>query len=295
MNFDEELKLRTEDTEEVVLRYLPEEKGLQKNLIAAANYSVLAGGKRLRPLIMREVYRFFDGHERSIEPFMAAIEYIHTASLIHDDLPCIDNDEYRRGKKSAWAEFGEDMALLAGDMLIFYAFETAGKAFSLSTNPKNVGNAMMLLAEKSGFYGMVAGETLDVEKTGQSLSEEELDFIYEKKTGALLEAAMVCGAILADASKEDIAAVSEIAKKIGYAFQIEDDILDITSTTEKLGKPARSDERNGKTTYVSLHGMEESKEEVRVLTEEALGILHRLPGENAFLETLLRSLTGRER
>ncbi len=295
MTFEEEFRLKTEEIESIVTKYLPKEEGLQKTVFSASNYGVLGGGKRLRPMLMLETYRLFDGKSREIEPFVAAIEYIHSSSLIHDDLPSMDNDEYRRGKKSTWAAYGEAMGVLAGDALLMYAVETACKAFSLSVNPKNVGKAIEVLASKTGVYGMIGGQTVDVEKTGQPLTEEELDFIYRLKTGALIEASMMIGAILADASQEDIKNTGEIASCIGYAFQIQDDILDVISTDEILGKPVHSDERNEKTTYVSIHGIEKSREKVEELLNRAVSLLSGLSGENRFLEQLIISLITREK
>ena len=295
MNFEDELRLETERVSEIISRYLPEGTGFQKTVIDAMNYSVQAGGKRLRPIIMQETYRLFDGHSRIIEPFMAAMEMIHTSSLIHDDLPCMDNDELRRGKPTAWVAYGEDMAVLAGDALMLYAFETAAKAFTFHENPLKIGKAMQVLAEKSGIYGMVGGQTLDVEKCGENLSEEELEYMYVNKTGALLEACMMIGAILADASNEDVRLSGDIARKIGFAFQIQDDILDVTASTEVLGKPSLSDEKNNKTTYVTLHGIEEAERKVRELTDEAINEMQRLSGESRFLSSLFLSLVGREK
>ena len=234
MTFHEELTAKTEGVEEIIRKYLPLEEGLQKTVFSASDYSVLNGGKRLRPLLMQETYTLFDGRGKGIEPFMAAIEYIHSSSLVHDDLPCMDNDEYRRGKKSTWAAFGEDMGVLAGDALLVYAFETASKALLQCNNPANVVKAMEVLANKAGIYGMIGGQTVDVELTGKALNEEQLRFIYNLKTGALIEASMMIGAIMADASAEDIRSAEAIASKVGVAFQIQDDILDVTSTTEVL-------------------------------------------------------------
>ncbi|MBR0086317.1 MAG: polyprenyl synthetase family protein [Lachnospiraceae bacterium] len=294
MTFHEELTAKTEGVEEIIRKYLPLEEGLQKTVFSASDYSVLNGGKRLRPLLMQETYTLFDGRGKGIEPFMAAIEYIHSSSLVHDDLPCMDNDEYRRGKKSTWAAFGEDMGVLAGDALLVYAFETASKALLQCNNPANVVKAMEVLANKAGIYGMIGGQTVDVELTGKALNEEQLQFIYNLKTGALIEASMMIGAIMADASAEDIRSAEAIASKVGVAFQIQDDILDVTSTTEVLGKPVGSDEKNNKTTYVTLYGLEEAKNKVASLTEEALELLSSLTGENLFLEKLIRYLITRE-
>ena len=295
MTFKEELALKTEEGEEMIERFLPREEGLQKTIFEAVNYSVRAGGKRLRPILMLETFRLFDGHGKTIEPFIAAVEFIHTSSLIHDDLPCRDNDTLRRGKETTWHKYGEDMGVLSGDALMMYAMETAADAFSYNLNTRNVGTALGILAKKTGIYGMIGGQTVDVEETGKKLTEEQLDFIYSLKTCALLEAAMMCGAVLADASHEDVLNVEKIAHKIGMAFQIRDDILDVTATTEELGKNAGSDEKNEKTTYVTLYGIEEAEKKVEALTEEAVHEMENLTGENRFLRELLLSLVRRNK
>lgn len=293
-HMSDELKRRTMAVEAVVKSYLPEENGHQKTIFEAMNYSVNAGGKRLRPMLMQEVYRLFGGNGNEIEPFMAAIEMIHTSSLIHDDLPCMDNDELRRGLPTTWVKYGYDMAVLAGDALMVYAFETAAKAFSMTAHAERVGQAIGLLAEKTGIYGMIGGQVVDVELTGNAVSEEQLDFIYRLKTGALLEASMMIGAVLAGASKEQVQIVEQMAADIGMAFQIQDDILDVTSNAEILGKPVLSDEKNHKTTYVTLFGLEQAKSDVEEISERAVTLLHGLPGENPFLESLIRMLITRE-
>ncbi|MBO7364387.1 MAG: polyprenyl synthetase family protein [Lachnospiraceae bacterium] len=295
MSFEEELSIRTDYAEEVIRRYLPEETGLQKKILESSNYAVLAGGKRLRPLLMLETYRLFDGRGKIVEPFMAAIEYIHSMSLVHDDLPCMDNDALRRGKPSVWAAYGEDFGVLAGDALMAYAFETAAKAFVFQSQAVNVGRAMEVLARKTGVSGMIGGQSVDVQMTGEPLTEEQLHFIYKLKTGALIEAAMMCGAILADASREDIAIVEQIAARVGMAFQIRDDILDETSTEEVLGKPVHSDEKNKKTTYVTLYGLDRAREAVIRLSSEAIAMIEGLSGENLFLEALLKTLMTRDK
>ena len=294
MTFEEEFAAKFEGVDEIVKKYLPPEEGLQKTIFSASDYSVLNGGKRIRPMLMQETFALFDGRGRSIEPFMAAIEYIHSSSLVHDDLPCMDNDEYRRGQKSTWAAFGEDMGVLAGDALLVYAFETAAKALQQNASPVNVVKSMEILARKAGVFGMIGGQTVDVELTGKPLSDEQLSFIYRLKTGALIEASMMIGAVMADASQEDIAAVERIASNVGLAFQIQDDILDVTSSTEVLGKPVGSDEKNEKTTYVTLHGLKESQDMVAELSNEAVRDLQSLAGENLFLNRLIKYLITRE-
>lgn len=294
-SFDEWLKDAVRHAEETVCSYLPSEEGYQKTVLAAMNYSVKAGGKRLRPLFLLEVYRMFGGSGREEEPFMAAIEMIHTFSLIHDDLPCMDNDRFRRGLPTAWVTYGYDMAVLAGDALAIYAFETAAKAFSMTSHPERVARALGLLAEKSGIYGMIGGQSADVELTGKPLDAEQLDFIYRLKTGALLEAPMMIGAILAGASEEQIRTVERMASRVGYAFQIQDDILDLTGTQEVLGKPVLSDEKNHKTTYVSLYGMERAKQDVEKLSQEARALLKTLAGGHERLGQLIERLVTRQK
>ncbi|HBN57424.1 MAG TPA: farnesyl-diphosphate synthase [Lachnospiraceae bacterium] len=295
MNFPEELKKRTAFTEEIVKSFLPAEEGFQKTVLEAMNYSVLAGGKRLRPLLMYETYRMFGGEEDVIRPFMAAIEMIHTYSLVHDDLPAMDNDEYRRGKLTTHAKYGHAMGILAGDGLLNLAFETALTAFSCGQDIKRTAKALQVLAKKAGVYGMIGGQVVDVSSSGQAVSLETLDFIYELKTSALLEASMMTGAILAGASDEEVGIIEQAASAIGRAFQIRDDILDVTGTLETLGKPVLSDDKNEKTTYVTLKGLTQASEEVEKISEEALVLLASLPYKNVFLTELIKSLIYREK
>ena len=240
MNFREELKSKTAAVEKIVESYLPEESGTQHEIMEAMNYSVTAGGKRLRPLLMQETYRMFGGEGREVEPFMAAMEMIHTYSLVHDDLPAMDNDEYRRGKLTTHAKFGHAMGVLAGDALLNYAFETVAEAFDKSTDLRRTAKALQILSRKAGIYGMIGGQVVDVQSSGNAIDQDRLDFIYELKTGALLEAAMMVGAVLAGASEEEVAVIEKVASDVGIAFQIRDDILDVTSTLEELGKPIHS-------------------------------------------------------
>ncbi len=295
MNFEEQMKQRTEEVEAVIRKSLPEETGFQKTVLEAMNYSVLAGGKRLRPMLMEETWRMFGGEGEEIGLFMAAIEMIHTSSLIHDDLPAMDGDEYRRGRKTTWVQYGEDMAILAGDGLMIFAFEVAAGAFARTAHPERVGEAVRILAAKTGIYGMIGGQTVDVELTGRPMSGEQLDFVYRLKTGALLEASMMIGAVLAGADAEQVKAVERIACDLGVAFQIQDDILDLTSTQEELGKPVGSDEKNSKNTYVSLYGMEAAKAEVERLSRRALEGLRSFAGRSAFLEELFVYLIHRRK
>lgn len=291
----EQLPKKVEKIEEIITSFLPEEKGLQKTVLTAMNYSVKAGGKRLRPMLMQETYEMFGGKDASvIEPFMAAIEMIHTYSLIHDDLPALDNDELRRGLPTAHVKFGEAMAILAGDALLNYAFETATKAFQGNTQDIQTAKAIQILARKPGIYGMIGGQVVDVEEENKEISFETLMYIHNNKTAALIECAMMIGAVLAGATEEEIAVVEKIANKVGIAFQIEDDILDVVSTSEELGKPAGSDEKNGKNTYVVFKGIEQSKKDAEQYTKEALQLFDQLGYENAFLRGLLLYLVGRK-
>ena len=294
MSFKEELQNKTTEIETLLKTYLPEETGFQKTVLEAVNYSVLAGGKRLRPMLMKETYQMFGGEGKVVEPFMAAMEMIHTYSLVHDDLPAMDNDEYRRGKKTTHAVYGEAMGILAGDALLNLAFETAAGAFDMETSPRTA-KALQILSKKAGIYGMIGGQVVDVESEGQPLSREKLDFIYRLKTSALIEAAMMVGAVLAGASDEEVAAIERVANDVGLAFQIQDDILDVTSTLEVLGKPIHSDDKNNKTTYVTLEGLDKAKKDVEEISERALSTLASLDHKNAFLEELIRMLITREK
>ena len=296
MNFKEISSEKVKEIEGILTKYLPEAIGLQSRIMEAMEYSLMAGGKRLRPMLMLETYRMFGGEGEVIQPFMAAQEMIHTYSLVHDDLPAMDNDEYRRGRKTTHIVYGEDMGILAGDALLNYAFETAVKAFESAPQQSGaIGRALKILSEKAGIYGMIGGQVVDVQSSGKVVSREVLDFIYELKTGALIESAMMIGAVLAGASDEEVSKVKKIAKKVGMAFQIQDDVLDVTSTAEILGKPILSDEKNEKTTYVTILGLEGAQKEVKRLSDEALALLFELPGEKDYLETLIRELIHREK
>ena len=295
MNFNAEMEKRLEQVQHILETYLPKEEGFQKTVLEAMNYSMYAGGKRLRPILMLETYRLFGGQGKVIEPFMAAIEMIHTHSLIHDDLPALDNDEYRRGRRTTHVVYGEAMAILAGDALLNYAYETAATAFSLDTDLVADAKAFEILTKKAGVYGMVGGQTVDVESEGQEISRDKLDFIYRLKTGALIEASMLIGAVLAKATEEEQQIIEKVAGEVGLAFQIQDDILDVTSTLEVLGKPIGSDEKNHKATYVAFEGIEKAKEEVERLSVDAMDQIASLSEKNPFLIELLRYLIHREK
>ncbi len=296
MDIQKEIAVRVSEIEAMLKQYLPQEKGYQKTVLEAMNYSILAGGKRLRPMLMIETYRLFGGTSRIVEPFAAAIEMIHTYSLVHDDLPAMDNDAYRRGKKTTHAVYGEAMGILAGDALLNYAYETASRAFSMEQDNPNLGRAFQILAEKAGVYGMVGGQTADIESEDEpEITREKLNFIYRMKTGALLEAAMKTGAVLAGASRHEQQMMEKAALEVGLAFQIQDDILDITGSFEALGKPIGSDAKNKKATYVALEGMEKAKQDAEELFLSAVGIVESFSGEKSFLPELLRYLIHREK
>ena len=268
--FMEELQQKVEHINDVLEKFLPAEEGQQRIIFEAMNYSVRAGGKRLRPILMEETYHMFGGSSAVIEPFMAAIEMIHTYSLVHDDLPAMDNDEYRRGKKTTHAVYGEAMGILAGDALLNLAYETAAKAFDMEVADARVARAFTVLAKKAGVYGMVGGQVVDVESEKSDdcpITREKLDFIYRLKTGALIESSMMIGAILAGASSDEVSRVEQIAAKLGLAFQIQDDVLDVTSTLEVLGKPVGSDEKNNKATYVTFEGLDKAVSDVERISK----------------------------
>ena len=242
MNFEEVRQEKVEEIEKILKKYLPAEEGYQKTVLEAMNYSVLAGGKRLRPMLMQETFRMFGGEGHLVEPFMAAMEMIHTYSLVHDDLPCMDNDEYRRGRKTTHAVYGEGMAVLAGDALLNYAFETACRSFAMAEEEPGMlprcAKAMTILAQKAGIYGMIGGQTADTEAEElpeEKVTQELLLYIHENKTAALIQSSMMIGAVLAGASDEQLHRLEKIGTCIGLAFQIQDDILDITSSLEVLG------------------------------------------------------------
>ena len=280
VNFEKELQEKKLECEDMIRKYLPKEEGFAAQLAEAMNYSMEAGGKRLRPILMGETYRMFGGTSAIIEPFQAAMEMIHTSSLIHDDLPALDNDEYRRGRRTTHIVYGEAMAILAGDALLNYAYETAVRAFEIEPGNPAIGKALQILTKKTGIYGMLGGQCVDVEAAGREISREKLDFIYRLKTSALIEASMMVGAALAGASEAEIKVIEDSARDIGLAFQIRDDILDVTSTTDELGKPVFSDEKNDKTTYVTIEGIEKAKSDVEEISKRAVSALQSLDRKN---------------
>ncbi len=294
MDIRAEIQTRVDEIEQIIKRYLPEEEGWQKTIMEAMNYSILAGGKRLRPMLMSETYRLFGGKSKVIEPFMAAMEMIHTYSLVHDDLPAMDNDEYRRGKKTTRGLWRGD-GVLAGDALLNYAFETAAKAFDMEPDNRNIGKAMQILAAKAGIYGMVGGQVVDVQSEDSGDITKEKRFYLPFENRALIESSMLIGAVLAGATKNEQNTIEKAATEVGLAFQIQDDILDVTSTLEVLGKPIGSDEKNHKATYVSFEGLEKAKEDVALYTNSAVARMDSLVVKNEFLNELLLYLISREK
>ncbi len=303
MNFNESLDIKRNYAEGVLNSYLPTVEGYQETVLEAMHYSAMAGGKRLRPVLMNECFKLFDGKGRFIEPFMAAIEMIHTYSLVHDDLPAMDNDELRRGKLTTWKKYNEAIAILAGDGLLNFAFETAVKAFDMAKTKDDyeiIARALKVLSSKAGVYGMIGGQTADVlHENDSEITEDVINYINKNKTAALIEASMMIGAILAGADEKDIMDIENAAFNIGIAFQIQDDILDIISTTEELGKPVHSDEKNNKSTYVSIYGMDKAHQKVKDLSEQAIGILQDIADENrvdgSFLMTLVETFINRRK
>lgn len=280
-------------------RFLPDiEKKLESSITAdnsaaqAMKYSLLSGGKRIRPILLLEFYALCGGNGDSALNFAAALEMIHTYSLIHDDLPCMDNDDMRRGRPSCHKAFGEDTALLAGDALLTLAFKTAAETDGIPAD--RVLKAIAVLAENAGISGMVGGQVEDLafEKSGATI--DELRGMYLKKTSCLLSAGAVCGSILAGADEEKLKYAAEYAEKLGLAFQIIDDILDCTSDEKTLGKPIGSDAKNGKTTYVTLLGIDGAKAEAERLSNEALTALCKIKGDNAALRELTADLLDRK-
>ena len=295
-NFKTELEQEVGFINDIIEKFLPDETGIDKKIKEAMNYSVNAGGKRIRPMLMLEVYKLCGGNNfLEVYPFMAALEFIHSYSLVHDDLPAMDNDDYRRGRLTTHKVFGEDFGILAGDGLLNHAYEIMAKALIEGEGEiDKKAKAMEIIARKAGIYGMVGGQAVDVELTGKPLTEEQLDFIFRLKTGALIEAAFLAGGYLAGCDDETASKLEKAAALIGFAFQIRDDILDVTGSLEELGKPVFSDEKNNKTTYVTLYGLEKSEMDVESMSNEAVNIIKSI-GNNDFLEELVCNLINRDK
>lgn len=298
-DFEKKLNDSAKEAIGLITPYIPKEEGFQKRVMEAMNYSFLAGGKRLRPVFMMESYKFFGGDNlKDVAPFMAAIEMIHTYSLIHDDLPAMDNDDYRRGRLTNHKMFDEATAILAGDGLLNMAFEVVANAMEKTSDIdmlKRMVKANAILAKKAGIYGMIGGQMVDLEmEHNPNTNKSTLFFIHECKTAALIEASLMVGAVIAGASDEQIKAIERVGSNVGLAFQIRDDILDVVGNAETLGKPIGSDAKNEKITFVSIEGLEEATKEQKRYTDEALKILDNLPFENDFLKELLLYLVTRK-
>ncbi len=292
------LDTKVNEIEKILASYVPDKNGYQKTIFEAMEYAYMAGGKRLRPLFMSEVFEMMGGTDRKVlEPFMAALEMIHTYSLVHDDLPAMDDDDYRRGRKTTHIVYGEAMGILTGDALLNYAYEITANALASADDIVAAAKAMKVLTGKAGIFGMVGGQVVDVEMNGQIPDMQVLDFIYRLKTSALLESAFMIGGILAGADDEQVSMLEKIACNVGIAFQIQDDILDVTSTTEVLGKPVNSDEKNEKTTYVAFCGLDKAKEAVRDYSQKAVETLEKLdtPNSKEYVRELINYLIGREK
>lgn len=258
--------------------FLPEPTLVPKRLHEAMRYSMFAGGKRLRPALAKAAFDLFGGKGDSIWYAMSALEMLHTFSLIHDDLPCIDNDDFRRGKPTAHRQFGEATAVLSGDALCILAFELMAKTGNA--------RAVEILANKLGTFGMIGGEMTDIECEGKPVTLEDVDYIHYHKTAALIEASLCIGAELANATEEQKQAVQKFGRSIGLAFQVVDDILDIVSTTEELGKDVGSDIELGKATYPSVIGLDASRDRARKLYEESVAVLDTIQGDTAVLRSI---------
>ena len=267
MNFINELNSAVSLADEYIKSVLPKEKLPQKEIVKAMDYSLSSGGKRIRPVIAIFAAKSLGAGSESVMPYAAAIELIHTYSLIHDDLPCMDNDDLRRGRPTNHKVFGEATAVLAGDALLNFAFETALMA---DTEPEKKIALLKIIARSAGLYGMIGGQILDMEGEKRKLAADEIRLMQNLKTGALIKAAAAIGAVTAGERKEFF---DVYAENLGLAFQLKDDILDVTATTEELGKPVLSDEKNEKSTFVSLYGVDGTKRLLEETTEKAIASL----------------------
>ena len=277
--------------EKALAKYMIVEENPQKKIYEAEEYSLMAGGKRLRPVIMMMTAKMCGKSPELVLPFAVAIEMIHTYSLIHDDLPAMDNDDLRRGRPTNHKVYGEAMAILAGDALLTKAFETAASFRDETVSKERVLRAISILAMASGDNGMIGGQVVDIESRNED--EKLLKYLHSLKTGALIRASGVIGAILAGATDEEIKAVDSFCDNLGIAFQIQDDILDVTGTEAELGKPIGSDAENDKSTYVTLFGIEKAEKLAGEYTQKAIASLENF-SENSELVALAKRLMGRK-
>lgn len=292
MNLKEEIEAKKQYIDNELDNTLPSESAYPGILFKSMRYSVFAGGKRLRPILILAACEMFGGDDKKAAPFACAMEMIHTYSLIHDDLPAIDNDNLRRGRLTNHKAFGENIAILAGDALLSYAFEVMANAVAKNTDEASA-KALQSIAFGAGINGMVSGQVVDVISEGKKLEKREMDFIHINKTAAMIVASVKAGAYLGGAKQEDVDNLEKAALKLGLAFQIQDDILDVTGTFEELGKPLHSDEKNEKATYVSMFGLERSTEIVEELSGDAENIFMSFGEKGRFLAELTKYLVKR--
>ena len=304
--FTEIMDALVAECESVLKKYLPDPRNMPEgeqyaSLVAQAmQYSAMAGGKRLRPLLIARICDMYGGRRELAEPFMAALEMIHNYSLVHDDLPAMDDDDYRRGRKTTHIVFGEGMAVLAGDALLNFAYETAVCAFSAARTPAETAaviRSLKILAKNAGIYGMVGGQcaALEAENRQEEVTGDMLQYIHSHKTACLIDSGFEIGAILAGAPEEDIRRLEQIALYTGLAFQIQDDILDVIGDSAELGKPVGSDEEEGKTTYVTLYGLDQASRRVQELSSRALEEFDKLSVRDGFLRELILRLVSRRK
>ena len=293
MDLREELESKKQFIDNELDKIIPGEGSYPEILFKSMRYSVFAGGKRLRPVMLLAACEMFGGDIEKASPFACAIEMIHTYSLIHDDLPALDNDNFRRGRLTNHKAFGENIAILAGDALLSYAFEVMANAV-VKNGDASSAKAMQAVAFAAGINGMVSGQTVDVISEGKSLEKTELDFIHLNKTAAMIVGAVKAGAYIGGADEKSIDILEKAAIKLGLAFQIQDDILDVTGSFEELGKTVHSDEKNDKMTYVTLFGVEKSIEIVEKLSNEAVEFFERFGEKGRFFAELTKHLINRK-
>ncbi len=304
--FTEIMDALVAECESVLKKYLPDPRNMPEgeqyaSLVAEAmQYSAMAGGKRLRPLLIARICDMYGGRRELAEPFMAALEMIHNYSLVHDDLPAMDDDDYRRGRKTTHIVFGEGMAVLAGDALLNFAYETVVCAFSAARTEAETAaviRSLKILARNAGIFGMVGGQCADLEAENrqEEVTGDMLQYIHSHKTACLIDSGFEIGAILAGAPEEDIRRLEQIALYTGLAFQIQDDILDVIGDSAELGKPVGSDEEEGKTTYVTLYGLDQASRRVQELSGRALEEFDKLSVRDGFLRELILRLVSRRK
>lgn len=292
MGFKEKLNERIELINNELNKYLAPK--YPEIIYEAMNYSVSAGGKRLRPVLLLSACEAMGGDINDALPFACALEMIHTYSLIHDDLPAMDNDDFRRGKPTCHKKFNEAIAILAGDCLLNYAFEIITTTVLKKFN-KKYARAAKIISQYSGTQGMLVGQVVDIESEGKKIDDKTLMFIHDNKTGGLIKAALMAGAIIGGATEDEISSFEKIGYNMGMAFQIKDDILDITSTQEVLGKPIFSDEKNNKLTYVSLYGLKTANEDYLTLSNGAVKLINEFGEKADFLREYAEQLINREK